>query len=194
MSDDKTIFNELSSVDISNKVRAKKTGGKNGKPARELWYLSWATALREVLKRYPGAEWHYREWDGLPWLQTKAGVFVECTVIIGDTKRTQLLPVLDMYNRPVLEPDSAQINKAMQRALAKCIALHGLGLELWAGEDLDAEQEVNEDKPAPPKPKISDDGFEAALQKIKAGDLTVDRLRDSRELTQEQIDQLDNLA
>ena len=178
MSDNVEIFNELSAVDIANKVAQK----------GQFYYLSWATALRELLKRYPEAKWDYTRFNGLPWIETRAGAFVECNVTVNELTRSIFFPVLDFRNQPIHEPDSTQVNKSMQRALAKCISLHGLGLNLWAGEDLDA---IEEAKTNSEKPLLSDEGFAAVIAKIQNGDLTVEKLLSARNLTDEQIKKLD---
>lgn len=180
MSDNLDIFNELSAVDIENKVAQK----------GQFYYLSWATAVRELLKRYPSAKWEYTRFDGLPWIETKAGAFVECHVTVEELTRSIFFPVLDFRNQPVNEPDSTQVNKSMQRALAKCISLHGLGLNLWAGEDLDA---IEEAKAKAEKPILSDEGLDAAIAKIQNGDLTVEKLLLARSLTHEQVKKLNEV-
>lgn len=119
-------FDVLASVNVEDYVR-----GKNG-----FRYLSWANAVNELLKRFPTAIWEHREWDGIPYLSTGAGCFVEVSVIIGDITRKQLHPILDFRNKPVLKPDAFQVNSSIQRALAKAISLHGLGLYIYQGEDL----------------------------------------------------------
>jgi hypothetical protein len=69
-------------------------------------------------------------------MKTPAGAFVQVTVDIDSVKRTQVHPVLDHMNKTVDEPNAFQINNSIQRCLAKAIALHGLGLYIYAGEDL----------------------------------------------------------
>ena len=120
-----SIFKKLSDIDISTMV---KTKGK-------FWYMPWANAVREVVKNYPSMNWEFTDYDGLPFLETKIGFFVECSVAIDGLTRKQMMPVLDFKNQTNMSPLAADINKAQMRALAKCIALHGLGLDLWAGED-----------------------------------------------------------
>ena len=103
-------------------------------------YLSWAWAVRELLKVDPEATWEIVEWgiDGnkQPFMQTQAGCFVQVTVWVGGIARTQVHPVLDNRNQTIAEPNAFQINTSIQRCLAKAIALHGLGLYIFAGEDL----------------------------------------------------------
>lgn len=126
MSNSSAIFKTLSDIDISSMVRQK----------GQYWYLPWANAVREVVKNYPSMTWSFTDYDGLPFLETKLGFFVECSVIIDGLCRKQMMPVLDFKNKTNMEPMANDINKCQMRALAKAISLHGLGLDLWAGEDL----------------------------------------------------------
>ena len=71
-----------------------------------------------------------------PYMKTDAGAFVQVTVTVNDIERTQVHPVLDHMNKTVVEPNAFQVNTAIQRCLAKAISLHGLGLYIYAGEDL----------------------------------------------------------
>ena len=128
MSKDLSVFETLSAVDITPITQEK--GQFN--------YLSWSNAVRELLKAYPLATWEFGEWQDIPYLKTEVGYFVTCTVTINNVVRKQLMPILDFKNKAVMigKLTSDQVNKAQMRALAKAIALHGLGLDLWAGEDL----------------------------------------------------------
>jgi len=123
-----SVFETLSGVDVTPVTQKK--GQFN--------YLSWSNAVRELLKAYPKATWQFGEWEDMPYLKTEVGYFVTCTVTIDEIPRKQLMPILDFKNKAVMigKLTSDQVNKAQMRALAKAIALHGLGLDLWAGEDL----------------------------------------------------------
>ena len=137
-------FSELNQVDVSRSVEQK--GRFN--------YLSWAHAVAELGKRYPQAtwvvkhfpmvtgEWHVHEDMQVPYLQTPAGFFVEVAVTVEGIIKTQVHPVLDNYNKPIPNPNSFQINTSIQRALAKAIALHGLGLYVFQGEDLPEVEQI----------------------------------------------------
>ena len=118
------------------------TERKNG-----LTYLSWAWAWAEVLKIDPAARWEAHEWNGLPAMFLPDGsAMVKVSVTIkGDTKVCPL-PVMDHRNKAIKNPDAFAINTATMRALAKAISLHGLGLYIYAGEDLPE----SEDKPEQP--------------------------------------------
>jgi hypothetical protein len=72
----------------------------------------------------------------VPYMRTEAGYFVEVAVTVNNITRSQIHPVLDHRNQPLAKPSSFDINTAIQRCLAKAIALHGLGLYIYAGEDL----------------------------------------------------------
>lgn len=119
-------FNELSVVDCSAHVE------KKGK----FTYLSWPFAYAELFKRYPKAQIDIREWDGFPAVRGPKGWMVCVNVTIDGVTRTQWHPVLDNNNKPIPEPDVFQLNTSIQRATVKAIALHGLGLYIYAGEDL----------------------------------------------------------
>lgn len=121
------------------------TERKNG-----LTYLSWAWAWAEVLKIDPGARWHATEYSdprgcAMPAMFLPDGsamVKVEVT-IKGDTKCC-LLPVMNHKNQAIKGPDAFAVNTAIVRCLTKCIAMFGLGLYIYAGEDL-PEQEPGEE-------------------------------------------------
>jgi hypothetical protein len=112
---------ELRNVDVSDKVEK-----KNG-----LSYLSWAWAVDTLLQRDPQATWTY----GQPVMFGET-VMVFCTVNAFGKSMTAQLPVMDYRNKAIPNPDAFAVNTAMQRCLAKAIALHGLGLSLYVGEDL----------------------------------------------------------
>lgn len=116
----------------------------------QLTYLSWAWAWAEVLKIDPQATWVAHEFgpDGcqVPMMvlpDTTAMVKVGVT-ISGHYKQC-LLPVMDNRNKAIQGPDAFQVNTAIMRCLAKAISMHGLGLYIYAGEDLpeDESQKVD---------------------------------------------------
>jgi hypothetical protein len=113
-------------------------------------YLSWANAVAELKKACPTARWGVtKAEDGSPFFETQCGYFVDVWVEVDGISLSQIHPVLDNRNQSVEKPNAFQINTSLQRALAKCIALHGLGLYIFAGEDLPEpnaltpEEEVN---------------------------------------------------
>ena len=112
---------ELRNVDVSDKIEKK----------NNLSYLSWAWAVDTLLQHDPLATWTY----GQP-VSFGDTVMVFCTVTAFGKSMTSQLPVMDYRNKAVPNPDAFAVNTAMQRCLAKAIALHGLGLSLYVGEDL----------------------------------------------------------
>jgi hypothetical protein len=123
-------FSVLSKIDVSEHTEKK----------GNYTYLSWAWAVKVLLEEFPKATWQIHTFvdNGIesPYMRTDAGCFVQVSVEIDKVIRTQIHPVLDHMNKTVDEPNAFQINTSIQRCLAKAIALHGLGLYIYAGEDL----------------------------------------------------------
>jgi hypothetical protein len=117
-------------------------------------YLSWAWAVRELLKVAPNATWVIHEYSHgngetqSPYMRTGAGCFVKVTLTVDGIERTQIHPVLDNRNQTIDEPNAFQINTSIQRCLTKAIALHGLGLYIYAGEDLPVDDPVSPEEEA----------------------------------------------
>lgn len=129
------VFAELNSVNVNGHVEK-----KNG-----LTYLSWAFAWAEVKKRYPDAIYTiYENKDGLFYHTDGQTAWVKTGVTINGIEHIEYLPVMDMWNKSIrIEAiTSFDVNKAIQRSLTKACARHGLGLYIYAGEDLpESEQE-----------------------------------------------------
>lgn len=123
-------YAELSKIDVSEHVE------KKGKFS----YLSWAWAVDQLRKQHPDATWEVIRFNGVPFMQTECGYFVEVAVTVNGITLSQIHPVLDNFNKPIAKPNSFQINTSIQRCLVKAIALHGLGLYIYAGEDLPMEE------------------------------------------------------
>ena len=118
---------KLFKTDVSEYV--KKKGNFN--------YLSWAYAVQELKRACPTARWGVtKAEDGSPFFKTECGYFVDVWVEVDGVSLSQIHPVLDNRNDAIEKPNAFQINTSLQRALAKAIALHGLGLYIFAGEDL----------------------------------------------------------
>ncbi len=100
-------------------------------------YLSWPYAIAQLRLADPTATWEVKRFaDDLPYQKTELGVFVEVSVTVQGITLSQIHPVLDSKNRPLMEPSAFDINTSIQRCLVKAVALHGLGLYIYAGEDL----------------------------------------------------------
>lgn len=148
----KSVYEVLSTIDLKDKLEKK----------GQFSYLSWADAIAVLLERYPQSTWETNLWDGLPYCQTDAGAFVSVSVTVEEVTRTQVHPVLDHRNKTVKQPDSFQVNTSIQRCLAKAIALHGLSLYVFRGEDLPP-SEVIGDEPIGINP-VSQDRTRAAAK------------------------------
>lgn len=120
-----------------------------------LTYLSWAWAWTQVKNAFPSARFTKHTFEGRPYMIDEKGyAFVSVTVQIEEEAQTELLPVLDHRNKSIVNPDSFAVNTALQRCLAKCCATHGLGMYIYAGEDLPQEESQPVKPPAkklPPK-------------------------------------------
>ncbi len=130
----KNYYEELSKINVSDHVE------KKGRFS----YLSWAWAVDVLRKHDPTATWEVIRFEGMPFMKTECGYFVEVAVTVQGITLSQIHPVLDNSNRPIAKPNAFQINTSIQRCLVKAIALHGLGLYIYAGEDLPVEEKAEE--------------------------------------------------
>ena len=104
---------------------------KNG-----LSYLSWAWAWAEALKADPAASFDVRTFDGYPYMVCNGTAMVWVTATMFGKPMTCQLPVMDHRNKPITNPDAFAVNTAIMRCMTKALSLHGLGLYIYAGEDL----------------------------------------------------------
>ena len=107
------------------------TEKKNG-----LTYLSWAWAWQEALKADQTATFDVQTFDGKPYMDVNGTGMVWVTVTLFGQPRTCMLPVMDYKNKPILNPDAFAVNTAIMRCMTKALALHGLGIYIYAGDDL----------------------------------------------------------
>ena len=143
MSFQKTVWQTLSAIDCSKKIEKK--GG--------LSYLSWAWAWAELMEHFPASSYKVLE----PTVHSDGTYTVNISVTVSDgakaADRTMWLPVMDYRNHAIANPSARQISDTTMRCLVKCIAMFGLGLYIYAGEDIptSAAQAVEqpEQKPEP---------------------------------------------
>lgn len=147
-----SIFHQLAAVDVSAHVE------KKGKFS----YLSWPFALSELQKVDPAATWEVMRFPLpdcphllTPVMITPVGVFVEVAVTAGGKRLSQVHPVLDERNNAVKAPNAYEVNKAIMRCLVKAVALHGLGLNVYAGEDLPMNDDDDDTPRTRAKPKMT---------------------------------------
>ena len=108
---------------------------------QNLSYLSWAWAWAEALKADPAASFEVKtfkhdEYTEVPYMGVNGTAMVWVTVTIFDKPMTCQLPVMDHRNKAIPNPDAFQVNTAIMRCMTKALSLHGLGLYIYAGEDL----------------------------------------------------------
>lgn len=114
-------FSELRKINVNEHIEKK----------GNLSYLSWAWAVDYLLQEDSTAHWGFHE-------PTYFGetVMVSCTVEAMGKSMYMHLPVMDNKNNAIKNPDARKISDAMMRCLAKCIATFGIGLYVYAGEDV----------------------------------------------------------
>lgn len=135
----KSVFEVLNSINVNEH-----TEQRNG-----LTYLSWAWAWAEVKKRYPGATYTiYENADGVFYHTDGMTAWVKTGVTIEGLEHIEYLPVMDFKNKsiPLEKITSFDVNKAIQRSLTKALARHGMGLYIYAGEDLPEEEKKAKDE------------------------------------------------
>lgn len=129
MEKNKSVFDILNAIDVGDKIEK-----KNG-----LSYLSWAWAWSTAKKLFPTATYTvYENKDGLNYHHDNKTAWVKTGVTIEGQEYIEYLPVMDFKNKsvPLSALTSFDVNKTIQRSLTKAIARHGLGLYIYAGEDL----------------------------------------------------------
>ena len=104
---------------------------KNG-----LSYLSWAWAWAEALKADPKATFKVEMFGDKFYMEINGTAMVWITVTMFDKPMTCQLPVMDFRNKAIPNPDAFAVNTAIMRCMTKALSLHGLGLYIYAGEDL----------------------------------------------------------
>jgi hypothetical protein len=122
-------FKTLNDINVNDKTEA-----KNG-----LTYLSWAWAWGEVKKLFPDSTYTiYENADGCFYHTDGKTCWVKTGVTVNGIEHIEYLPVMDFKNKSISADSvtSFDVNKAIQRSLTKAVARHGLGLYIYAGEDL----------------------------------------------------------
>ncbi len=130
MSKTDNYFESLAKVNVKDKVEKK----------GNFDYLSWANAWALVKLRHPHAQRNVYEDQstGLNFFTDGRTAYVKVGIIINDIEHIDYLPIMDFRNNSIVidKITSMDVNTAIQRSTAKAIAMHGLGLSLWVGEDI----------------------------------------------------------
>lgn len=143
-------FNVLNDIDVSGKVEK-----KNG-----LTYLSWAFAWGELKKRFPMANYKiYENNDCWNYFTDGRTCWVKVSVTVDSLEHIEYLPVMDYRNNsiPYEKVTSTDVNKAIQRGLTKACARHGVGLYIYAGEDLPEKAKAEKSKKEEFEQKLKDE-------------------------------------
>ena len=173
MANAKPTYATLSGIDVRPKVERK----------GNLDYLSWANAWHLLLQKYPDSTRCIYEdpSTGLNFFTDGKSAYVKVGITVKGVEHIDMLPVMDFRNNsiPVDKMTSFDVNKTIQRATTKAIAMHGLGLSLWTGEDVPSEEEQKPAakkaparkpavKPAPKKEEVPvDDIMDKAVNYVK---------------------------
>ncbi len=166
-------FAELNALNVGDKIEK-----KNG-----LSYLSWAWAWGEVKKLHPDAQYRiYENADGWNYHTDGRTCWVKTGVTVAGIEHIEYLPVMDNRNKsiPAENVTSFDVNKAIQRSLTKALARHGLGLYIYAGEDLpeDAQKAAKEEEKKANASKIDEIKQASLLGEIKRTGWTVEGMLD----------------
>jgi hypothetical protein len=162
MAVEKSIYQKLTEISIKSKVERKGS----------LDYLSWANAWDMLKKEHPTAQRkvYESEHTGLNYFTDGKTAYVKVGITVGDMEHIDYLPVMDYRNNSISldKVTSTDVNKTIQRSTAKAIAMHGLGLSLWTGEDV---PELQAPAPQPAKMKsitlnIGDDNWVKVLKYV----------------------------
>ena len=158
----KSVFEVLNAIDCNEHVEKK----------NDLSYLSWAWAWQIVKKNYPDAFYTiYENASGLFYHTDGKTCWVKTGVTINGLEHIEYLPVMDFKNKsiPLNAVTSFDVNKAIQRSLTKAVARHGLGLYIYAGEDLpeEAKMQKAEKESAMEEPAVNEMMAATSNEEIK---------------------------
>ena len=144
MAQNQSVFSTLSAINVKEKIERK----------GNLDYLSWANAWAMLKSHYPDAQRkvYEHEHTGFNYFTDGKSAYVKVGIIVNGLEHIDYLPVMDYRNNaiPIEKVTAMDVNKTIQRSTAKAIAMHGLGLSLWTGEDMP--EMVTEPKTTAPAP------------------------------------------
>jgi|TARA_E500000305_G_scaffold10743_1_gene7270 hypothetical protein len=142
-------------------------------------YLSWSNAWDMLKKEHPKAQrivYECTTWNGgndthttLNYFTDGNTAYVKVGIVVNEIEHIDYLPVMDFRNKsiPLDKMTSFDVSKTIQRATAKAIAMHGLGLSLWTGEDIPSEEEPKR-KLVSATLDVGDDNWEKVLKYVSA--------------------------
>lgn len=183
-----SVFETLNNINV-NEHTEKKEG---------LTYLTWSWAWAEVKKQFPDAAYTIEKFNGLPYVYDElTGYMVYTTVTIEGLTHEMWLPVMDSKNKAmksqpykyttkygektVEAATMTDINKTIMRCLVKNLAMFGLGLYIYSGEDLPEEEAAkNPERPAPQNDRVQEADLRAKvlgyINKVKMSKENIDKI------------------
>lgn len=182
-------FIELNEINVSNKTEKK----------GNLTYLSWAWAWAELKKRHPDATYTiYENAEGLFYHHDNKTAWVKTGVTVNGIEHIEYLPVMDYKNNSITldRITSTDVNKTIQRSLTKAVARHGLGLYIYAGEDLPDDGRATEKATDIKHMKISQVKVDAIVAKAKSDGVDIIKVcrlfkvKNLQDLTEEMYGQI----
>jgi hypothetical protein len=135
---------KIKGVNMSIEMLLKKSVNDHVEKKNGLSYLSWAWAWAEALKADPKASYKIEMFGDKCFMDINGTAMVFVTVTMFDKPMTCQLPVMDYRNKAIPNPDAFAVNTAIMRCMTKALALHGLGLYLYSGEDVPEEGNKHE--------------------------------------------------
>jgi len=163
-----SVYETLSAISVREKIERK----------GNLDYLSWANAWAMLKAVYPNAQRKVYEHDhtGFNYFTDGKSAYVKVGIIVNDLEHIDYLPVMDFRNNaiPIEKVTAMDVNKTIQRSTAKAIAMHGLGLSLWTGEDIpemtttSAPTKVEADKSKLIELKVGDANWDKVVKYVEA--------------------------
>lgn len=156
-----SIFKTLSSISVKDKIERK----------GNLDYLSWANAWSVLKQHYPNAQRvvYEHEHTGFNYFTDGRTAWVKVGIIVEGIEHIDYLPIMDFRNNPIPadKVTSTEVNKTIQRSTAKAIAMHGLGLSLWTGEDVPEQTTQPVEEPKKETLKVGTEAFEKVSKYIQ---------------------------
>ena len=190
----KSVFETLNEINVSGHIEKIKKVSKKTGAVSELSYLSWAWAWAELKKRYPDAKYKvFENEQGWNYFTDGKTAWVKVSVTVQGEEIIEYLPVMDNSQNalPLDQLDSLDVTRAIQRAVTKAIGRHGLGLYIYAGEDLPENEQNKNEKPVD-QPKIAEKVSQQMKESAQLFNISLVKLayylkKDINELTDDDV-------
>jgi len=160
-------FKKLSELDIKSKIVKK--GNQD--------YISWSNAWMLLKQSYPNSQRIvYEDINGLNYFNDGKSAYVKVGVVVDGLEHVDYLPVMDFRNKsiPIENVTSFDVTKTIQRSMTKAIAMHGLGLQMWSGEDLIDSAKVTKAPASKIDLAVNDDNWAGVVNYVNANKSKLD--------------------